>query len=233
MNGFICQPLYLPWMGYFEMIGATDVFVVFDHVQFEKKTWQQRNRIKTAQGQLWLTVPVQKTPRGTRICDVKISYAGGNSLLKHWETICWNYKKAQFFDEYKGHFEQVFNKKFDLLRDLNVELIKVICGILGVKTKIVYSSELGLNDAALGKTERVVNLCEIASIDFLYDGLSAKDFLQLDLFESKGIKIQFQQYNHPKYNQLYGEFVPYLSIVDLIFNEGEKSLEIVNSGRVA
>ena len=230
MKGTILQPTYLSWLGYFEMISSSDVFVVFDHVQFERKSWQQRNRIKTANGVVSLTVPVQKMPREAKISEMKISYEGCNPLEKHWKTIELAYKKAPYFLRYKSDFEKVYSEKFVLLRDLNVRIIKLICNILDIKTKIVLSSDLNLKDEKMAKTEKVVNLCKNQGITQLYDAGGAEEILDKSLFEKENIEITFQNFQHPEYPQLWGEFVPYLSIIDLIFNQGEKSSLIIKKG---
>ncbi len=230
MKGAILQPTYLPWLGYFEMIASSDVFVVFDHVQFERKSWQQRNRIKTANGVVSLTVPVQKMHREAKISEMKISYQDGNPLEKHFKTIELAYKKAPYFNEYKSFFEKVYSKKPVLLRDLNVDLIKLICSILGINTKIVFSSDFDLKDKNMEKTEKVVNLCKNQGITNLYDAKGAEEILDKSLFEKENILITFQNFHHPEYSQLWGEFVPYLSAIDLIFNQGDKSFSIIKSG---
>lgn len=230
MKTTILQPTYLPWMGYFEMIDASDTYIVFDHVQFERKSWQQRNKIKTANGIIYLTVPVRKMPRETRISEIKISYTQGNPLEQHWKTIELAYKKAPYFEKYKSFFKDIYSNPPVLLRDLNVEIIKTVCDILGIKTKIVFSSELDLQDKDMGKTEKVVNLCKRQRITDLYDAKGAKEFLDKELFKKEGILVDFQKFEHPKYPQLWGEFAPYLSVIDLIFNQGDKSLFIIKSG---
>ncbi|MEK7665083.1 MAG: WbqC family protein [Patescibacteria group bacterium] len=236
MKGIILQPTYLPWLGYFEMINSSDIFIIFDHVQFERKSWQNRNKIKTASGQAYLTVPIQKSPQDTPIYKIKISYQQdrqGNPLEKHWKTISLAYKKSPSFDKYKQFFEKIYYKKYILLRDLNVDLIKLICDILGIKTRIVLSSELNLKDDNMGKTEKVINLCKKQGIDILYDAKGAEEFLDKNLFEKENIKIIFQNFQCKEYPQLWGKFIPYLSTIDLIFNQGEKSLSIIKSGTEA
>ena len=213
------------------MIYSTDVYVVFDHVQFGKKSWQQRNKIKTSNGVIWLSVPTKREKRETRICDIKISYDHGNLLEKHWKTIELAYKKAPYFSKYKAFFETIFYKKYVLLRDLNVEITKGICDILGIKTGVVFSSELGLNDVNMGKTEKVVNLCKKAGITHLYDAKGAEELIDDFIFHKEGISITFQHFEHPAYKQLWGNFIPYLSVIDLLFNEGDKSLDIIRNGR--
>lgn len=230
MNATILQPTYLPWLGYFEMIDSVDMYVIFDHVQFVRKSWQQRNRIKTANGVVTLTVPVTKEKRETRICDIDISYNNENMLEKHWQTISFAYSKSKYFNQYRETFEKIYSKKFIKLQDLNIEIIKNILDILDIKKHIVFSSELNLNKK-IDKTEAIVTLCKKLGITYLYDAKGAEEFIDTSLFAKEDIVIEFQNYSHPKYFQLWGEFVPYLSTIDLLFNEGEKSLKIIREGR--
>jgi len=231
MKGTILQPTYLPWLGYFEMIDSADVFVVFDHVQFQRKSWQQRNKIKTSNGVVTLTLPIKRKGRNTRICDAEISYNQGNPLEKHWKTITLAYKKTPFFSNYESIFQDLYSKKYNMLSDLNFAIIETISEILGLDKKIVFSSRLSLNDENMGKTEKVVNLCKKVDITSLYDAKSAAEFLNIPLFDKEGISVTFQSYKHPTYNQPWGNFVAYLSVIDLLFNEGDSSLEIIRGGR--
>lgn len=231
MKGTILQPTYLPWMGYFDMIDSSDIYVMFDHIQFEKKSWQQRNKIKTANGVIWLTIPVKEREKNARICDTIISYDRENPLEKHMKSITLAYKKAPYFSVYKSLFEDIYSSGFNQISVLNCSLINTICGILGVKTKIISSSNLNLGDEKMEKTEKVINLCKKVDITHLYDGKVAEEFLDKSLLEKAGISITFQNFKHPTYKQLWGDFIPYLSVIDLLFNEGDKSLEIIRSGK--
>ena len=152
MRGAILQPTYLPWMGYFDMIDATDLYVVYDHVQFVRKSWHQRNRVKIHKGELMLSVPVKKTPQDTPICEIEIR--DQSALRKHWKTISLAYGKSRYFEDYMDLFEDLYHKKYFLLRDLNVAIIKTICKIFGIRKEIIYSSELDLHkeDANLSRT---------------------------------------------------------------------------------
>lgn len=230
MKATIMQPTYLPWMGYFEMIDSVDTYVVLDHVQFEKKSWQCRNRIKTANGELMLTIPTKRTGRDTKICDVEISYDNGNPLEKHWKTISYAYKKAPCFDEYKDMFEQVYLKNHLLLRDLNVDIILLICKILRLNKKVIYSSSLDLSQDNINKSEKVVDLCKKLDITYLYDAYGAKEFIDVQCFNNSNISVKFQYYEPRPYNQLHGKFVSMLSIIDLLFNEGKNSINIIRNG---
>jgi hypothetical protein len=230
MRGAIMQPTYLPWPGYFELISAVDVFVVYDHVQFVRKSWHHRNRIRGSNGEIMLSVPVKKTAQSTPISMVEISYDAKEPLKEHWKSISMAYQKAKFFKEYAAGFEEIFNKKHSLLCELNLALIKIICGILKLEVEFISSQGLHLEDAALGKTERVANICHKTGIDFLYDANGAKSFLDAKVFEIENIQVEFQSYSFPEYHQVYHPFIPYLSVIDLIFNEGSKALEILKSG---
>ena len=230
IKGTVLQPTYLPWSGYFDMIDSTDIYVVFDHVQFERKSWQQRNRIKGPNGAHWLTIPIQKVARDTPICDIRISYDQGDPLSKHWKAITFAYQKAPYFAEYRPFFEPIYSKNYTLLRDLNVDLIKVICDALGIKMKLAFSSELDLNDQEMGKTEKVINLCKKARITCLYEGKSGQDFMDLALFDREQIDIKFHQFIPNPYPQLHGPFVPRCSVIDLLFNVGGRSLQIIKQG---
>ena len=223
MRGTILQPTYLPWIGYFEMIAKSEVFVIFDHVQFVKKSWQQRNRIKTPNGMIWLTIPVKKESIGTPINQIKIYK--NDVLLKHWKTIENNYKKTLFFNKYSDVFEKLFTKEYRFLKDLNLEIIKSICDILKIETNIILSSELELNDEKLERTDKVINLCKCAGITSLYDAKGAKDLLNVQQFSNANISITFQDFKIVEYPQKWGDFIPYLSIIDLLFNCGPDSIK--------
>ncbi|MDD5327090.1 MAG: WbqC family protein [Phycisphaerae bacterium] len=231
MRGAILQPTYLPWAGYFEMIGASEIFVVFDHVQFVKKSWHQRNKIKGPNGEILLTVPVKKGPRDSRICDIEICCDGSNPLEKHWNTISRSYSKSRHFRDYESVFTGIYSEHPKYLRDLNVRIITTICNLLGIKTKMVFSSELNLAEENMDKSERIAALCEKVGITHLYDAKGAQEFLDTSRFADKNIAISFQNYEHPQYSQLFDEFIPYMSVIDLLFNEGQNSLEIIRSGR--
>lgn len=214
------------------MISSSQIYVVFDHVQFERKSWQQRNRIKDVNGVAMLTIPVSRGHRGTRICDIRISYDQGNPLANHWERIERAYRKARFFDRYAHFFKEIYGHQYTLLRDLNVDLIKVICGILGISVSFVLSSQLDLNEIGLGRTEKIVQLCKILGITHLYDAGGAQVIIEKPVFQAAGIGIEFQEFVHPTYRQLWGPFIPYLSVVDLIFNEGNNSMDVIRRGKV-
>ena len=224
----IMQPTYLPWLGYFDLVDRSDVFVFLDSVQFEKRGWQQRNRIKTSTGELMLTVPVLTKGRSDqKICDVMIDISQ-KFEKKHFNSIYSNYKKSIFFKYFDVELEEIYKNEINKLVDLNIRLIEWLSSKLGINTKFVYSSQL---DTDGSKTELLVNICKIINADHYISPAGSKEYIdQNNLFIKSGIKLSYQNYKHPTYNQLFGDFIPYMSVIDLLFNEGKKSLEIIKSG---
>ena len=224
----ILQPSYLPWLGFFEQIYQSDVFVFYDDVQFEKGSWRNRNRIKTPQGKQWLTVPVIKSKQGFQIIkDVRIN----NSIpwqKKHIKSITQNYSKGIYFNDYADELFGIIDKDFDFLLDLNLELIDRLCKILSIQTKTVLSSELNIKG---DRMDRLISIIRHFKGDIFYEGSAGKDYIDLSEFDQSGIETRFQDYNHPIYKQLYGEFISHLSVIDLLFNHGQNSLNIITGSK--
>lgn len=231
MIGVILQPTYLPWLGYFEMISAADIFVVYDHVQFVKKSWHHRNRIKGPNGEILLSIPTKKAPLETPLYQTELASGYEKSLENHWKSIAHVYKKAPYFGNYSASLESLFRAKYSSLTHLTVSFIRYFCVQLGITTHFENSSTFLLNKADLNSTERVVELCQKANITSLYDANGAQEIIDSKIFADNNINILFQNYDHPTYSQLFGSFLPYMSILDLLLNEGEMSLGIVKKGR--
>jgi hypothetical protein len=221
----ILQPGYLPWLGFFEQMHRSDVFVIYDDVQYDKHSWRNRNRIKTPKGAHWLTVPVLlKFDEHPRVNEIRIDN-GGNWRKKHLFTIEQNYSKAPFFRKYSPLFEETYTRDWEYLIDLDMYFIMKIADCLGIeKTKIIRSSALGITGDRIG---RLIAICRRFHTDTFYEGASGRNYIDEGRFLAEGIQVVFQDYRHPVYPQLYGEFIPYLSIIDLLFNLGEKSLSVL------
>ena len=218
----IHQPQYLPWLGYFDKIDQADVFVFLDNVQYKKNEWQNRNRIKTAQGAQWLTVPVlYHFPE--RILEVEINRRV-NWARKHLQALRTNYTKARFFKQYLPLFEALYEREWQKLVDLNVECVRCLVQALGIDTRLAVASQFELSEEP---TERLIGICRAVGADAYLAGSGGRSYMDLVQFEEAGIEVQFQQFDHPVYPQLFGEFEAYLSIVDLLFNCGDESLSIV------
>ena len=218
----IHQPQYLPWLGYLDKIDKADVFVILDNVQFKKNEWQNRNRIKTAHGCQWITVPVlYRLPE--KINEVKINNKT-NWRRKHLQALITNYSKSICFDNYKSFFEDILSRSWDRLVDINIEIIKFLISAFGLKTKLVMASDLKLREEP---TERLIDICKTLKGNKYLAGKDGNKYMNCELFDKEGIEVIFQDFKHPVYNQLFGDFEPYLSAIDLLFNCGDNSLEIL------
>ena len=221
------QPTYLPWMGYFDLIDQSDVFVILDTVQFEKQSWQQRNRIKTKQGPQWLIVPVQQD-LGQRIRDVRIA-PDRDWRRKHWLSLEMSYRKAPYWSDFSPPIQEIYDTEWSALAELNVRLIETICSVMGISGSLIRSSTLDIQGT---RTEFLVNLCRFFHADRYLSPSGSFGYMQEDgAFQGTGIEVDFQTYNHPEYAQRNMPFTPYMSVLDLIFNVGPAARDIIRSGR--
>ncbi len=217
----IHQPEYLPWLGFFDRIQKSDVFVVLDDVGYQKNGFINRNRIKTKDGAKWLTIPVKDRSPNKKINEVVIDN-GKNWKDSQLSLIRVNYFSAPYFKEYYDFLEDAFSKTWDTIADLDFYLIESIINFLGIQTKITKSSDLKVKGE---KTERIVNICKNFGADTYLSGPGGKNYMDLSLFEKEGIKVIFQEFLHPQYQQQFMEkgFLPHMSVIDLLFNCGPKS----------
>ncbi len=227
----IAQPTYLPWLGYFDLLGQVDKFVLLDGVQFEKQSWQQRNRIKTPTGLQWLTVPVMFRGRlGQRIADVEIRES--EFWRDHLRAIELNYRRAPFFDQYFEVFSDLIRSEaahLSLAR-LTIGLLRWFAQVIGVETPLILSSELTVHGK---RTDLLAEICTSLGAAAYLSPLGSAEYLlsELPILTARGIEVTFQHYEHPVYKQLFPPFQPYVCVLDLLFNEGDSALEIIRSGR--
>ena len=220
MKAVILQPSYIPWRGYFHQIQKADVFVFYDCVQYDADGWRNRNQIKTANGPLWLTIPVRakgNTNNGTAIKDVPIDPVKP-WRAKHWRTLEQSYARAPHFKRYEGWLHQFYDRTDALLADFTCDLTAAIARELGIAhTQFVRSSSL----PAIGtKTDRLIQLLTHIGATHYVSGPSARDYLEEDKFAVASITVEYMHYNYPEYPQLHGAFLPQVSILDLLFNAG-------------
>jgi hypothetical protein len=225
----IMQPTYLPWSGYFDLVDQADVFVLLDSVQFDRRSWQQRNRIKTAQGELMLTVPVRSKGRfDQRIADVEID-AERRFADTHVRSVRLAYARAPHAARFLDAWEAVVRRGHARLADLNAELIAWLRDALGLQTPLVRSSSL---DVSGKRVELLVDVCRAVGADHYLSPAGSRGYIEEnDLFAVHGIALRYQAYRAPRYRQLHGEFIPSLSVLDLLLNEGDGSLAVIRSGR--
>lgn len=227
----VIQSSYIPWKGYFDQINMADVFVFYDDVQFTKEDWRTRNRIKTPQGPLWLTIPCGED-QSRRVCDVRIE--SSHWQRKHWKSIAQNYRKAQWFTEFAGLFEAMYmEREWRWLSELNQTFIRTISEeLLGIDTEFRDSREFDLPDG-LQKENRWLVLLERLGANRLIAGPRAKDYLdeaaQARVAES-GVELVWMDYSgYPEYDQLYPPFVHEVSIIDLVMNQGPRATDFMLS----
>jgi len=223
------QPTYLPWLGLFHKIYLADKFIWMDFVQYLKQDWNNRNRVKTANGPLYLTVPVKTDGYIDKpISQIQIDNSH-NWRNKHLKTLQAAYGRAAYFKRYMGFFEDVYHKRWDGLVELNAFMLRYFLEELGITTEVVWDSSHKYRGK---KSELVLDMCLQEEATAYVFGGQGRNYADEQAFHSHGVKTVFQSYSDPIYTQLHGEFVSSMSIVDLLFNEGPRSREILLSGNL-
>lgn len=225
----IHQPDFMSYLGFFHRLLHADLFIVLDNVQFvsnSSKAWTNRDKIKTQKGDQWLTVSVNKAPLNTNINEITINY-NVDWQNKNLELLQQNYRKADFFDEIFPKIEALYSARHEKLFDFNMKSIEMLNSFFDIRIDIVFSSDLKTTKT---KSERLVELLKQVNATHYLSGIGAKDYHVDKPFENAGIEVIWQKFQHPVYKQLHGDFIPYLSSIDLLFNCGiEKSREILRS----
>ena len=226
MRVAIHQPQYLPWLGYLDKLDRTDVFVLLDTVQFKKNEWQNRNRIRTAQGWQYLTVPVlHEFPQ--RLDQVRINNQT-DWRRKHQTALETHYRRAPYYDRYAPAFRALFSRDWERLAPLNVEVIRVLTEAFEIRTRLVEASRFSARD---DQTGRLVDLCKSLRADRYLAGDGGRAYMNLGEFEEAGISVEFQEFAHPEYAQVYAPFIAGMSAIDLLFNCGRDGIELLRKSR--
>lgn len=222
----ILQSNYIPWKGYFDLINMVDEFIFYDEVQYTKNDWRNRNKIKTPQGIQWLTIPVRQENLEQKIKDTKITDKKWN--IKHWRSISQKYSKSKYFKDYKDIFENLYlTCDEEYLSQINYKFITTINEILGIKTKLRWSSEFELVD---GQTQKLLGICKDCNADVYISGPAAKNYFDEELAQKENIQVEWMDYSgYKEYEQLFEPFEHGVSILDLIFNEGPRAREFMKS----
>jgi hypothetical protein len=225
MKASIHQPNFLPYLGYFSKIKHSDLFVVYDLAQYVRDRFDNRNRIKGANGPVWLTVPLRvEDCFQKRFHEIPLP-ADEHWKRKHLRTIENEYRKAPHLAQYLPAIRRIYETQHETLADLSTALIRFQLDAFGISTPVVKSSGLGL-DPALKSTGMLVAILQAVGADEYLAGASGPKYMDMDLMAQSGIRVDVQDYQHPVYRQLHGDFAPGLAALDLILNEG------VNSGKI-
>lgn len=225
----IHQPEYLPWLGFFDKMRQAELFVLLDNVQYRHKYFQNRNKIRSANGETWLTVPVLTHGRREQlISEVEIDNREYRWREKCWASMSLNYQKAPFFKRYHDFFKDLYKEEWYLLSDLNEFIIRCITRELGLNNiKLVRASELRVS----GSGERLIlDICrEVGATKYIsgISGIGGRGTAFESEFSKEGIEVIYQEFYHPIYEQVYKPFVAGMSTIDLLFNHGDRSLDII------
>lgn len=223
----VIQSNYIPWKGYFDLINIADELILYDDVQYTRRDWRNRNRIKTPGGTQWLTIPaVTKGRHDQAIKDTRIAEPEWGK--GHWEAIRRNYARAACFPAHRELFEELYLAPCEeYLSEVNRRFIEAICDLLGIHSTLRWSMDYELVGE---KTERLVSLCKQAGATTYLTGPSAKSYLEEDLFRQEGIAVIYMDYaGYPEYQQLFPPFEHAVSIVDLVLNEGTNATTFMKS----
>ena len=223
------QPIFLPWPGLFFKAWKSDILVLLDEVPFPLgRSWISRNRLKGDIGELWLTVPIsRKGKSGQLICEAEI-FQETRWRKKHLQGMQMMYAHAPYKDDYLPELESIYRRQYSRLFDFNLALIRFLLEAVGVQVHLVLQSELGVSGQ---ETELLVEITRAAGADTYSALTAASKHLDGSLFSANNIELQFSSYKSPVYPQLWGSFIYNLSIVDLLFNCGPKTMEIIRKSQ--
>lgn len=223
MRVAIHQPEHMPWLGFFHKLTMADTLIVLDNVQFRKNYFQNRNKIRTANGWSWLNVPV-KYEFGQYIKDVIIDNSSKRWKKKYWDTVYLSYKKADYSNKYSQAIKSILDDEWRYISDLNLSLILKFIEFLGIDIAVKKASDLDVQGKG---SELLLNICQKLDAKTYISGVSGRDYLNTKDFQGAGIEVVFQEFHHPVYRQLHKPFIPCMSVIDLLFNYGGKSLDVI------
>ena len=218
----IHQPNYLPYLGYFNKIKQSEIFVIYDTAQYVKNRFDNKNKIRTKEGFMYLTIPLLSSDSyKRRFLDVNLPK---NSVWqsKHWKAIHANYAKSEYYNDYAPHLEKIYNSKWEMLVEINEAIIRFMIKELCIDVKIIKSSELKINKD-LKSTDMLIEILKKVNATKYISGPSGNNYMEIEKFEANNIEIIYQNFSIQEYKQRYPEFIGGLSAVDLLFNEGKKS----------
>lgn len=226
----IVQSNYIPWKGYFDMIDRVDRFILYDDMQYTKRDWRNRNRIKTPDGPQWLSIPV--SVKGKYFQAIKETEISDRTwALKHWKAIAQNYAKAPHFAAYAERIEALYGRAGELthLSAVNHLFITAICELLGIQTTIEWSMAYTVVE---GKTERLVSLCQQAGASRYLSGPAARDYLDEAQFAAAGIAVEWMDYSgYPVYEQVHPPFEHGVTVLDVLFHTGPAAMRYIRRER--
>ncbi len=229
---FISQPTFFPWLGYFDLIDQSKLVVLLDDVSFAKQSWQTRNNFKTTTGLKPFIIPISSKGAKSKLIKDTLIFDNNNLSKKFYHFLITNYSKSKYFKNYIDDLNNIFKIKIDNgnLLELNFDIILWCLKVLGIKKKVILSSTLNCN---LTKTEKIIEICKKLNFNKYLSTSGSIEYLSNDkkMFKENKIEVYEHQYKHPIYKQNFGKFSEYACVLDLIFNEGPNSYNVIISGR--
>ncbi|MGD1875914.1 MAG: WbqC family protein [Kiloniellaceae bacterium] len=224
----IMQPAYLPWLGFFDRIAASDVFIVLDHVLIDRNSktkFANRNRIRTPDGWTWLTVPIRSKGKHGDLLLNEIEVNNETDWrAKHWRSIEMNYRRAPHFTDYAARLQVMYETEWPRRGTLNAAGLKIFMEALGLEARTMLSSEMDCQET---KDRLIVELCQKAGATQYISGPFGRDYLKPEDFQAASIDLLFHDYDHPEYKQCFDGFEPYMSVIDLLLNHGPQALRML------
>lgn len=224
----IHQPDFAPWLGFFDRLLDVDVLVILDDAQFLRRGWHHRDKIKTRSGADWLTLSVAKAEQKAPINQIRLSPKREEWVLGNLNLLVANYKDAPCFDREYPAIAELYSQPFEKLVDFNMAFLRHALTVLDIGIELVFASSLGVSGM---RTQRLVDLVEAVNGSLYLSGTGALDYLEPELFERAGIGLKIQNFSHPVYPQLHGEFVSHLSCIDVLLNTGSAARDVLRSMR--
>jgi len=220
------QPQYVPYLGFFDKVAKADVLVALDSVQFHRRGLQHRNKIKSSQGWQWFTVPVLHES-DQLLRDVAINPTEPWQR-KHANAVRWNYGKAPYFETYSDELIRIIERPWEQLVALDMALTRWVMDCLGITTPIVHSSELGVGGSS---SELLADLCVAVGADTYLSGPGGRRYMDLQVFQDRGVGVLWQEFEHPSYPQLFPDvgFIPDLSIIDTLLCCGRETASLLGA----
>ena len=222
------QPNLCPYGGFFAKAASVDVFVIVDNTQYVKKEYHNRNRIRMSDGSVqWLSIPVRNSGRYKQAINAVEIDNSKNWRHVHERTLFLNYKKARHFDFFYPRMEEMLKRDWVMLADFNISFIRMCFDLLEIRTPLRIASSEGISGVS---TRLILDICRKTGSESYLHGKHSLDYVDFDLLRSEGIKNYIQDFSASPYEQPAGEFVPNLSIIDILFNCGPLSRELIMKG---
>lgn len=222
----IHQPDFAPYLGFFHRLLTTDVFIVLDDVQFLRRGWHHRDKIKGPHGARWLTLSIDKGGYHQTLTEVRLAPIEQGWIESQLNVLRESYRKAPYFESYFEELERIYYSGTDRLVPFNLQVLKFLMRALDLRVEMRFSSEMAVPGT---KSERLINLVKTVGGTHYYTGIGSRSYLDEAMFVREGLAVEWQDFRHPTYPQLHGDFVPYLSTLDLLFNCGPQAKEVLRS----